>query len=64
LTRRNARRCTPRAGTSVNVEGPFFYLHEATQTSAAAKVPQGYQPGWAGALAYRGGGFRTAYLAT
>jgi ABC-type transport system substrate-binding protein len=48
----------------VNVEGPFFYLHEATQTSAAAKVPQGYQPGWAGALAYRGGGLRTAYLAT
>jgi ABC-type transport system substrate-binding protein len=48
----------------VNVEGPFFYLHEVTQTSAAAKVLQGYQPGWAGVLAYRGGGFRTASLAT
>jgi len=47
-----------------NVELPFFYLHEFTQTSAAAKVLQGYQPGSAGALAYRSGGFRTAYLAT
>jgi peptide/nickel transport system substrate-binding protein len=46
-----------------NVELPFFYLHEFTQTSAAAKVLQGYQPGSAGALAYHGGGFRTAYLA-
>jgi hypothetical protein len=50
----------------VNIEGPFFYLylHEVAQTSAAAKVLQGYQPGWAGVLAYRGGGFRTASLAT
>jgi ABC-type transport system substrate-binding protein len=46
----------------VNVELPFFYLHEFTLTSAAAKALQGYQPGSAGALAYRGGGLRTAYL--
>src|SRR5215468_1079691 len=46
----------------VNVELPFFYLHEFTLTSAAAKVLQGYQPGSAGALAYRGGGIRTAYI--
>jgi peptide/nickel transport system substrate-binding protein len=46
----------------VNVELPFFYLHEFTQTSAAAKELQGYQPGSAGALAYHGGGLRTAYI--
>jgi ABC-type transport system substrate-binding protein len=46
-----------------NVELPFFYLHEFTQTSAAAKTLQGYQPGSAGALAYHGGGLRTAYIA-
>jgi peptide/nickel transport system substrate-binding protein len=46
----------------VNVELPFFYLHEFTQTSAADKKLQGYQPGSAGALAYRGGGLRAAYL--
>jgi peptide/nickel transport system substrate-binding protein len=46
----------------VNMELPFFYLHELTNTSAAAKQLRGYQPGWAGALAYHGGGFRTAYL--
>jgi peptide/nickel transport system substrate-binding protein len=45
-----------------NVELPFFYLHEFTQTSAAAKVLQGYQPGSAGALAYQGGGLRSAYI--
>jgi peptide/nickel transport system substrate-binding protein len=45
-----------------NAELPFFYLHELTNTSAAAKGLQGYQPGSAGALAYHGGGFRTAYL--
>jgi peptide/nickel transport system substrate-binding protein len=45
-----------------SAELPFFYLHESTQTSAAAKVLQGYQPGSAGALAYHGGGFRTAYI--
>jgi peptide/nickel transport system substrate-binding protein len=46
----------------VNVELPFFYLHEFTLTSAAVKALQGYQPGSSGALAYRGGGLRTAYL--
>jgi ABC-type transport system substrate-binding protein len=45
-----------------NAELPFFFLHELTNTSAADKVLQGYQPGSAGALAYRGGGFRTAYI--
>ena len=48
----------------VNVELPFFYLHEVTQTSAAAKVLRNYQPGSAGALAYHGGGLRAAYIAT
>jgi ABC-type transport system substrate-binding protein len=46
----------------VNVELPFFYLHEFTQTSAATKVLQGYQPGAEGALAYHGGGLRAAYI--
>ena len=46
----------------VNVELPFFYLHEFTQTSTAAKALQGYRPGSSGALAYRGGGLRAAYL--
>jgi len=41
---------------------PFFYLHEFTQTSAAAKALRGYQPGSAGALAYHGGGLRSAYI--
>jgi peptide/nickel transport system substrate-binding protein len=48
----------------VNVELPFFYLHEVTQTSAADKTLRGYQPGSAGGLAYHGGGLRTAYMAT
>jgi peptide/nickel transport system substrate-binding protein len=46
----------------VNVELPFFYLHETTQTSAAVKALRGYQPGSEGALAYHGGGLRTAYI--
>jgi len=46
----------------VNVELPFFYLHEFTFTSAAVKALQGYQPGSSGALAYHGGGLRTAYI--
>ena len=46
----------------VNVELPFFYLHEITQTSAAVKELRGYQPGSAGALTYHGGGLRTAYI--
>jgi hypothetical protein len=46
----------------VNVELPFFYLHEITQTSAAVKVLRGYQPGSAGTVAYQGGGLRTAYI--
>jgi len=45
-----------------SAELPFFFLHELTNTSAADKVLQGYQPGSAGALAYRGGAFRTAYI--
>jgi len=48
----------------VNAELPFFYLHEVTNTSAAAKTLQGYQPGSAGALHHQGGGLRAAYLAT
>jgi peptide/nickel transport system substrate-binding protein len=47
----------------VNVELPFFYLHEITQTSAAVKELRGYQPGSAGAVSYQGGGLRTAYIA-
>jgi peptide/nickel transport system substrate-binding protein len=47
----------------VTVELPFFYLHEVTNTTAAARSLQGYQPGSAGALAYHGGGLRTAYIA-
>jgi peptide/nickel transport system substrate-binding protein len=46
----------------VNVELPFFYLHEETHTSAAVKELQGYQPGKMGALTYYGGGLRTAYI--
>ena len=48
----------------VNVELPFFYLHELTQTSAAVKALRGYQPGSEGALAYQGGGLRAAYIET
>jgi len=47
----------------VNVELPFIYLHEITQTSAAVKELQGYQPGSAGSVSYQGGGLRTAYIA-
>jgi peptide/nickel transport system substrate-binding protein len=46
----------------VNVELPFFYLHEITNTSAAAKTLHGYQPGSAGAMHYHGGGLRAAYI--
>jgi peptide/nickel transport system substrate-binding protein len=46
----------------VNVELPHFHLHEVTQTAAAAKELQGYQPNVVGALTYRGGGIRTAYI--
>jgi peptide/nickel transport system substrate-binding protein len=46
----------------VNVELPFFYLHEQTETSAAAKTLRGYQPGKMGALHYQGGGLRAAYM--
>jgi peptide/nickel transport system substrate-binding protein len=48
----------------VNVELPHFYLHEVTNTSAAVKEVQGYQPGSAGALTYLGGGMRTTYIAS
>jgi peptide/nickel transport system substrate-binding protein len=47
----------------VNVELPFFYLHEFPHTSAAVKALHGYQPGSAGAITYQGGGLRTAYIA-
>ncbi|MGH8059024.1 MAG: hypothetical protein ACREOH_17610, partial [Candidatus Entotheonellia bacterium] len=47
----------------VNVELPFFYLHEITHTSAAVKELRGYQPGSARAVTYHGGGLRTAYMA-
>ena len=46
-----------------NVELPHFYLHEIAYTSAAVKTPQGYQPSMMGALTYRNGGFRTAFIA-
>jgi hypothetical protein len=39
-----------------------FHLHEVTQTSAAAKELQDYQPNAVGALTYHGGGIRTAYI--
>jgi peptide/nickel transport system substrate-binding protein len=46
----------------VNVELPHFYLHEEVYTSAATKALQGYQPGRTGAVHYRGGGLRAAYI--
>jgi ABC-type transport system substrate-binding protein len=46
----------------VNAELSSFYLHEEVYTAAAAKSLQGYQPGAMGALTYRGGGLRTAYI--
>jgi peptide/nickel transport system substrate-binding protein len=46
----------------VNVELPHFYLHEEVYTSAATKDLRGYQPSMMGALHYRGGGLRTAYI--
>jgi peptide/nickel transport system substrate-binding protein len=45
-----------------STELPFFFLHELTETSAATKAVQGYQPGSAGALAYHGGGLRATYM--
>ncbi len=48
----------------VNVELPHFHLHEVALTSAAVKELRGYQPNMVGALTYRGGGFRTAYIET
>ena len=42
----------------VNVELPFYYMHEIPQTSAAVKEPQGYQPGSSGACPT---GRRSAY---
>jgi peptide/nickel transport system substrate-binding protein len=45
-----------------NVELPYFYLHEEVYTAAAAKTLRGYQPSAMGALTYRGGGLRTAYI--
>jgi peptide/nickel transport system substrate-binding protein len=46
----------------VNVELPHFYLHEEVYTSAATKDLQGYVSNPLGALHYKGGGFRTAYI--
>src|SRR5215467_4426305 len=46
----------------VNVELPHFHLHEVTMTAVAAKELQGYQPNVVGALTYRDGGIRTAYI--
>jgi len=46
----------------VNAELPHFHLHEVTHTSAAVKELRGYQPNMVGALTYRDGGFRIAYL--
>ena len=46
----------------VNIELPHFYLHEVTYTSAADKKVRGFQPSVTGALIYRGGGLRTAYI--
>jgi len=46
----------------VNTELPHFCLHEEVYTSAAAKALRGYQPSMTGALHYRGGGLRTAYM--
>jgi peptide/nickel transport system substrate-binding protein len=48
----------------VNTELPHFYLHEEVYTSAAAKALRDYQPSKMGALHYRGGGLRTASMAT
>jgi ABC-type transport system substrate-binding protein len=50
------------AWSIVNAELPHFHLHEVTQTSAAVKALQGYQPNVVGALTYRSGGLRTAYV--
>src|SRR5215471_5742103 len=46
----------------VNVELPHFHLHEVVMTSAAVKELRGYQPNMVGALTYRDGGIRTAYV--
>jgi ABC-type transport system substrate-binding protein len=46
----------------VNVELPFFYLHEVIYTAAADKKLRGYLPSKTGAIHYHGGGFRTAYM--
>jgi ABC-type transport system substrate-binding protein len=54
----------PEGWNIASAELPFFFLHELTDTSAASKALQGYQPGSSGALAYQGGGLRAAYLAT
>ena len=48
----------------VNVELPFFYLHEVIYTAAADKKLQGYLPSKTGALHYHGGGLRAAHLAS
>ena len=48
----------------VNVELPHVHLHEVTFASAASKALRGYQPNAVGALTYRGGGLRSAYMAT
>jgi peptide/nickel transport system substrate-binding protein len=46
----------------VNVELPHLHIHEVTWTAAAGKEVRGYQPNAVGALTYRGGGLRTAYI--
>ena len=48
----------------VNVELPHFYLHEEVYTSAATKTVRGFEPSQMGAVHYRGGGLRAAYMAT
>ena len=46
----------------VNAELPHFHLHELVFTSVAVKALKDYRPNVVGALSYRAGGVRTAYI--
>jgi peptide/nickel transport system substrate-binding protein len=64
LDQRRRKELYTEAWNIVNVELPHFYLHEEVYTSAATKAVLGYTPGQTGAVHYRRGGLRAAYMAT
>jgi len=64
LDRERRKELYTEAQNIINAELPHFHLHDVVRTTAAVKALRGYQPGAGGALTYRGGGFRTAYLET